>query len=129
MKKLATLLLVLIVLLQCSMKMAIVAYYQINKEFIASTLCENRAKPMLHCDGKCYLKKKIKAQESNESKLAGFLKQMPEVSYFPTPFDLSLPTQSYEVVAISFNSTYSFTYDSTSKSPIFQPPKQAPSLS
>lgn len=124
MKKLVTLLLVFIVLLQSSTKMAIVAYYQINKDFISSTLCENKAKPMMHCDGKCYLKKKIKAQESNESKLPGFLKQMPEVSLFMSLFELSLPTPKWQLVAMVFANHYSFTYFSTSQGSIFQPPKE-----
>jgi len=30
----------------------IIAYYQVNKDYIAHVLCENRAKPELYCDGK-----------------------------------------------------------------------------
>lgn len=41
-----------------------------NQEYIATTLCENRERPKLECDGKCYLKKQIKEQqESDESPL------------------------------------------------------------
>ncbi|MCK5816046.1 MAG: hypothetical protein KAH07_08890 [Flavobacteriaceae bacterium] len=38
--------------------------YNLNKEYIASVLCENRDRPQLACNGKCYLDKKIK--ESKE---------------------------------------------------------------
>lgn len=43
--------------------------FQIDKDYIAAKLCENRYKPQLHCDGQCILMKKLaKANESNESK-------------------------------------------------------------
>lgn len=43
--------------------------YDINHSYIATVLCVNRDKPMLHCDGKCYLKKELeqKAQNQNEN--------------------------------------------------------------
>ena len=43
-----------------------IAYYQLNKEYIAKNLCENRNRPELHCDGKCYLAKKLKAQQDKQ---------------------------------------------------------------
>jgi hypothetical protein len=41
------------------------ADYALNKEFIAKVLCVNRSQPQMHCNGKCYLKKKLKEQENN----------------------------------------------------------------
>lgn len=40
--------------------------YNINKEYIVSILCENRNKPELACNGKCYLNKKIKKSQKSE---------------------------------------------------------------
>ncbi|MFD1142239.1 hypothetical protein ACFQ4C_14025 [Larkinella insperata] len=45
-----------------------IAYYHANKDYIAKVLCENRAKPQLHCDGKCYLAKKLNAQQEQQDK-------------------------------------------------------------
>ncbi|GAB3897211.1 hypothetical protein GCM10028803_15460 [Larkinella knui] len=45
-----------------------IAYYHANKEYIAKVLCENRAKPELHCDGQCYLAKKLHAQQEQQDK-------------------------------------------------------------
>ena len=42
--------------------------YAVNKNFIASALCENKDKPMMHCDGKCHLAKEIKKTAKEESK-------------------------------------------------------------
>jgi hypothetical protein len=44
----------------------IYAGFEVNKGYIASTLCENRNKPWLHCNGRCYLMKKIKQAEDKE---------------------------------------------------------------
>ena len=42
--------------------------YTINKNYISAELCENKAKPLMHCNGQCVLMKKLaKANESNES--------------------------------------------------------------
>ena len=46
----------------------IIAHYQLNKDYIARVLCENRDKPQLHCDGKCYLAKRLKAQQDKQDK-------------------------------------------------------------
>lgn len=42
--------------------------FELNQKYIASTLCENRDKPEMHCNGKCYLSKKIKQAEEREKK-------------------------------------------------------------
>lgn len=41
--------------------------YELRKDFIIKNYCINKNKPELHCDGKCYLAKKIqKANEQDE---------------------------------------------------------------
>lgn len=45
-----------------------IAYYHVNKDYIARVLCENRDKPQLHCDGQCYLAKQLKAQQDRQDK-------------------------------------------------------------
>lgn len=44
--------------------------YELNKNYIATVLCENKAKPELNCNGKCYLMKKIKQAEKTDQKPA-----------------------------------------------------------
>ena len=44
----------------------IYAGFEANKKFIAASLCENKAKPKMHCNGKCYLAKKVKQAEEKE---------------------------------------------------------------
>ena len=57
-----------------------VAYYRVNQDYIAKNLCENRDKPMLDCNGQCYLAKQLKAAEEKEQKSnSERLERMPEV--------------------------------------------------
>lgn len=43
------------------------AEYALNKAYIAQTLCENKDKPELRCEGKCHLAKEItKASDAGE---------------------------------------------------------------
>lgn len=60
--------LTLAVLLPSISSWGIIAHYQLNKEYIARVLCENRDKPQMHCDGKCYLAKRLKAQQDKQDK-------------------------------------------------------------
>jgi len=43
-------------------------YYQFNVKEITATFCENKAKPKLHCNGKCHLAKKMAAAEGETNK-------------------------------------------------------------
>jgi hypothetical protein len=45
-----------------------VAYFNINRNYIAKVLCENRDRPQLNCNGKCYLAKKLKQQQDKKDK-------------------------------------------------------------
>jgi hypothetical protein len=38
-------------------------WYLANRQEISNTKCVNKAKPMLHCNGKCYLAKQLKKLE------------------------------------------------------------------
>src|SRR5690606_413609 len=42
--------------------------YQLNKDYIVAELCENKDKPELNCEGKCYLTKQLKQADSQEKK-------------------------------------------------------------
>ena len=40
--------------------------YAMNYDYIVEMLCENKDRPQMHCDGKCYLAKQL-AQESDHN--------------------------------------------------------------
>ncbi len=66
--KFLSMLLIFVTLSTGFTKLFIYANYELNKDYIAKTLCINKAKPMLHCNGKCYLTKKLKQAEQEEQK-------------------------------------------------------------
>jgi hypothetical protein len=48
-------------------KWMVVVEYNLNKDFIAKNLCVNKAKPKLHCKGKCQMMKKLAEEEKQNS--------------------------------------------------------------
>lgn len=67
MKKLVAIFAFAGILLQTFSQVVIVAQYYANKDYIAKNLCENRNKPMMHCDGKCCLKKKLAKEGKDQA--------------------------------------------------------------
>ena len=61
------LILILSIAFQPFVKLFTVAWYQVNKTYIAKNLCENRSKPKMHCNGKCQLRKKLQQLEQGHS--------------------------------------------------------------
>ena len=58
--------LILAVLIANYSTLFIYADFKINQKYIASNLCENRNKPWLHCNGHCYLMKKLRQAAKKE---------------------------------------------------------------
>lgn len=80
MNRIIALLLFMVMQVLLLIQWSAVAYYQVNRDFIAKNLCVNRDKPMLNCNGQCYLSKQLKASEEKEQKSnAERLNKMPEV--------------------------------------------------
>lgn len=68
MNKITALILMLCLSCQLVLKLSIVAWFEINQEYIAATLCENKNKPELVCCGKCVLTKELKKADDVEQK-------------------------------------------------------------
>lgn len=43
------------------------AEYAVNYDYIVNTLCVNKSKPEIHCNGKCYLSKQLAKTGDSES--------------------------------------------------------------
>ena len=68
MKHKITAVLLIIAIVGCSFsRFFIYAGFELNKNYIAAKLCENRNRPWLHCNGKCYLLKKLKQAEEKQN--------------------------------------------------------------
>ncbi|MBS7564848.1 hypothetical protein KHS38_10570 [Mucilaginibacter sp. Bleaf8] len=49
-------------------RFVVYAGFEVNQKYIAENLCVNKARPWMHCDGKCYFMKKIKQAAEKEKK-------------------------------------------------------------
>jgi hypothetical protein len=67
-KKVISILLIFLVLLQPMSKLWIVVSFKINQDFIAKVLCINRSKPKSACAGKCHLTRELKNATEKEQK-------------------------------------------------------------
>jgi ABC-type protease/lipase transport system fused ATPase/permease subunit len=114
-------LLITLVMLQCSIKAAIVAYYHLNRDYIAATLCENKDNVTMNCNGKCYLNKKINEQEKHENKLSSILKELKDVNGFLSSYVISFTTSSKFIFSLQ-NFHYLLKYYPSPLKGIFQPP-------
>ena len=65
-----------------------IAYFHLNRVYIAKVLCENRQRPELKCNGQCYLAKKLKQQEDNKDKeTANRVQNLPVLQLFTQAVD------------------------------------------
>lgn len=51
-------------------KSIIILNFYINRQVIAQQFCVNKDKPMMHCNGHCYLKKQLQNEQQQEQALA-----------------------------------------------------------
>lgn len=65
-KVFATILLASSIFIQTFSSFIVKIDFYMNQSYIAKNLCVNREKPMMHCNGKCYLSKKLKQQEKQD---------------------------------------------------------------
>jgi len=101
-------------------RLFIYAGFNANQKLITSTLCENRDKPQLHCNGKCYLMKKIKlAEEKEKNQEKQSQKSDLQLSFTTREFNISSPETL--VAAHSFAEPHFKISDKADF--IFQPPK------
>ncbi len=107
-------------------RLLVYAGFEANQDYIAKTLCVNKNKPWMHCNGKCYLMKKVQQAEENEKKEAAkdHLSNI-AISFFHKEEAVTFHTP---ITAYTFNISppeYISSYRSLSLDAIFQPPKTA----
>lgn len=107
-------------LLQTFSSFVIQADYFINKDYIAKVLCINRDKPIMHCNGKCYLAKKLKEHEKKDQQAPNTQKEKLDVQSFFIPqvvnLSITLVITKTEYFDMEDNLISSYTHS------IFHPP-------
>ncbi|MBK9336828.1 MAG: hypothetical protein IPM98_09655 [Lewinellaceae bacterium] len=86
MRKVFTIFLITLLTLPFWVKGVVLLYFLANRAYIIEQYCENKGKPQMHCEGKCYLHKQLqKAEtlpsETRETPLSKWLKKW-ELSEF-----------------------------------------------
>lgn len=99
--------------------------YWVNYEYIAKELCENKAKPEMHCDGKCHLKKELAKASEEEKPISSdkkaTSKQESEVLFFESKTTLiSKPILFF--TSLKVKNKYQNLYAYLSTHAIFHPP-------
>jgi hypothetical protein len=98
--------------------------YVVNYEYISKVLCENKAKPMMHCNGKCHLMKEMAKAAENDKPASSDKK-----GYTPV-FELLFfqEIKTFSIVSVSFldkennSNTYSNLYSNSHLESLLRPP-------
>jgi hypothetical protein len=116
----------MLLLSQTFSKWFVVLEYHLNKEFISQKLCVNKAKPKLHCNGKCQMMKRLAEEEKQIStnttnhtskiKIQEVLFSIETVQPGDLPLTVSFHSYNEEPPAFLFKAT---------SVPVFHPPVQA----
>ncbi|GAB3760737.1 hypothetical protein [Spirosoma pomorum] len=101
-----------------------IAYYQLNKDYIARVLCENRDRPELHCNGQCFLAKRLKAQQDKQDKeTTERVQNTPSIQLFVESTASFTFVPAIRQLAASHLFTYLITSTSRSLDGLFRPPR------
>ncbi|SFG14711.1 hypothetical protein SAMN05421739_1011028 [Pontibacter chinhatensis] len=114
--------LLLLLTLQVTYKGIVFSSYFANKAYIAAVLCENRDRPELECEGKCYLKNQLQKADAPESNASGLSLKL-EISPFTAPtifWSPLLPAKPETTLYYTFSSG---AYLSAYLSDCFHPPR------
>lgn len=109
---------------QASVRTVWVLHYHYNRALYLKN-CENKSKPKVQCDGKCYLKKKMAPQTDNkagEPRLPESYSQIKDLQlFFHIGQELPLQTARYHHAKSVFP-PYLTILTSLPKSSVFKPP-------
>jgi hypothetical protein len=84
-KKLTSIVLILLVLLNSLVYSVIIGNYVINKQMILDKFCVNKALPELNCDGKCYLAQQLQAEKEKKNSESQHFFALDFGLYIPCP--------------------------------------------
>lgn len=112
-----------LVLLQSFGRELLVLNFAVNRAAITTKYCVNKARPRLHCAGKCYLARQLRRAENGPAKApADTLAKVRFEGVAPAPFRLALPAWAGQEAAPRVASVVSHTYAAGPPRGIFRPP-------
>lgn len=98
--------------------------YGINYDYISQVLCENKAKPEMHCNGKCHLMKELAKEAESEKPISSDKKHMVSENeiLFCQEVQSFKPIRSYNLIIPLLNCRYSDLYQYLNTPNVFRPP-------
>ena len=124
MKVVAVVIFSFLLLTQTFSKWLLVLEYELNREYIATNLCENRSKPKLQCGGTCQLAKKMITEERGDQKTTSGPLQL-KASLSEVLFDDILSSTLMSVIGVArtaYVNFYTINKYTTLSSDFFHPP-------
>ncbi|MBK7181773.1 MAG: hypothetical protein IPH89_01945 [Bacteroidetes bacterium] len=121
MRSFIAILVAFVFLFQSASKLLIMADYEMNKEYIAKNLCENKEKPKSTCNGKCHLAKELKKQDKKENQTSNSQKEKYENQFYSEVEKsdiINTDLTNNQLVVFYQLTNYAYYLDS-----IFQPPR------
>ena len=88
------------------------AEYVVNYDYIVENLCENKDRPFLNCDGKCYLAKQLAKESEGTDK---------------NPFESRISKTDIQFV-VSFNVSFNLNSDDNNTAPLLNNFRTSPDL-
>jgi len=100
------------------------AGFKINQGYIAKTLCVNRSRPWMHCNGRCYFMRKLKAAEENEKKQADKdnLNRL-EICFFQSEMKFNFEQDYTERTLTTGFFSYKYAYKDPYQRSLYRPPQ------
>ncbi|MFD2743182.1 MULTISPECIES: hypothetical protein [Sphingobacterium] len=82
------------------LRVVLLVEFELNKDFIVTTQCINKAKPKLRCDGQCFLAKQLEktAEPENKKTESTKFEKLEQVFSNPQNDELDYPFRSSFVV-------------------------------
>ncbi|WP_129715767.1 hypothetical protein [Pedobacter sp. SYP-B3415] len=118
-KSVAILLLFAVLTAQFSMSF-VFAGFELNRDYIAKTLCVNRDKPELNCKGKCFLMDKVrKAQQKEDQQSKQTQKNLMQETFHEGGFAFRCHVREIQTYPVP----HACGSPRSSDTPIFHPPR------
>lgn len=123
MKRLLAYLLTLLLLFQSFGRELLVLHFKANQAELTAKYCVNKARPSLHCDGKCYLARQLRRAERGPAKAPS--SELAKVKFevvAPTRFKLAARAWAGRVAALRYAPLVCRAYAPAPLRGIFRPP-------
>ena len=111
MKPLLSILFIILLSWQGLYKAGFTIYWKLNQSYISQILCENKDKPQMHCNGKCYLKKqlnKVDEERANEKEIPFKILKLQSLDNFIGQFNHCFIGKNYLLLKQKSFCDYSF---------------------